>query len=255
MKKNLVLVTIPHASFFVPQNLRKMMLLADFQIKKHCDQYTDQIYRVPNAHVVEAKLSRLVADVNRAPDDIELVYKLYHDGVVVKVDDFGAQIYKHPPKIEDIFDRVEQYHAPFHKEIDDLASQVKFLIDGHSYWSKTPSVHEDAGKIRPEISLGNRDFTTCSRQATSLVVQFFEKKGFSVAVNDPYPGKYVIGYHCSRKILPGFHIEIRRDLYMNEETLAPYPDKIQHFNALMTELVELITREIEKNESMGKRFV
>ncbi len=239
-KKYPVLVVIPHASTFVPIDLRRMMTLTDREIEQASDLYTDEIFDLSNAHIVKAKLSRLVADVNRAPDDIEIKYQLYHDGVVVHVDEFGKPIYKEPPPMEEIFERVTKYHEPFHQEIEKLAPKMKFLIDAHSLLSTGPSTRHDAGEKRADIVLGNRDYTTCSRDMTIKIMHFFEERGFSVAVNDPYSGKYILGYHCSRRKLPGIQVEVNRKLYMNQKTLARKEEGIKRLRAVMRDLVDMI---------------
>ena len=239
-KKYPILVSIPHASTFVPVDLRRRMLLSDKEILSQSDLYTDEIYDVPNVHIVKAKISRIVVDMNRAPDDIEAQCKLCNDGVVVSVDEFGTKIYEEPVPEKEILERVVKYHETFHQQIDDLSGKVKFLIDGHSFWNFGPPTKDDAGKERPDISIGNREHTTCSKSDAEFIARFFEDRGFSVKINDPYIGKYVIGYHCSRRGLRGCHIEINRKLFMNEKTLRPHKQKIAHFNSLMQELIFVI---------------
>lgn len=252
-KKRPIIMSIPHASTFVPASIRKMMLISDFEIHQQSDLYTDEIYDVPNAYVVKAGISRVVADPNRAPDDIEMEYRLGSEGVIISTSENGNPIYKDPPSVDAIFERIEKYHNTFHTQIDAYASDMKFLIDGHSLRSVGPAMKHDSGKMRAEVSIGNREYTTCSREITLKAVKFFKDKGFEVKVNDPYSGKYVLGYHCSRKGLPGFQIELRRDLYMNEETLEPYPKKIKMFNTIMHELVEFLWNEIQRIEEMQQK--
>lgn len=255
VEKYPILITAPHCSTFIPTDLRKRMLLTDAQIRRNWDPYTDIIFDIPRAHVVKAKISRLVADLNRAPDDIEMEYKLSNDGVVVSVDLDGNQIYKEAPPIEKVFERVQKYHNAFHDKIDEIKPNVKFLIDGHSLRNKAPDTRADAGKERADIILGNRDFTTCSRSITQKVMNFFKDRGFSVAVNKPYKGRYLIGYHCSRRTLPGIQIEVNESLYMNEKTHRPYKEKIDDLRRIMIRLVEDIYEELEKtSESVrGKK--
>ncbi len=224
------------------------MNLTEKQIKRYYDHFTSDIYDVPNAHVLKAKISRLVADPNRAPDDIEMECRLCHDGVVVSVTEDGKRIYNEPPSLEEIFERVKKYHESFHEQIEELAGKMKFLIDGHSLWSTGPNTKKDAGNQRLDITLGNRDFTTCSRDATLKIAKFFEKEGLSVSINDPYPGKYLIGYHCSRRGLPGIQIEINQKLYMNEKTLQPNREKIMYFRHLIGELVETLANDLVKKQ-------
>jgi len=250
MKKYPILVCIPHSSTFVPAELRHLMLLSDFEIKKQSDLYTDKIFDVPGAYVIKANISRLVTDLNRAPDHIEMEYQLANDGVVISVTEDAKQIYETPPTFDIIFERVQKYHDMFHKEINELSPEMKFLIDCHSLRNIGPVTKKDANKKRADIVLGNRHFTTCTREMTNKIMDFFQKKGFSVKVNDPYEGRYVLGYHCSRRGLPGIQIEINRKLYMNEKNLKPYKKKIKALNEAVQELVEMIAGEIERTEKL-----
>jgi formiminoglutamase len=227
--------------------LRQRMLLSDFAIKSSSDLFTDQIFSVPNAYIVKANISRLVADPNRAPDDIEMESHLCAEGVVVSIDENGKLIYRKPPSEKMISERVAKYHADFHAQIDRITSKVKFLIDGHSMWSRGMAKKVDAGKMRADICLGNRDFTTCSRVDTLKIYEFFKKQNFSVALNQPYSGKFILGSHCSRKGLPGVQVEFSRKLYMHEKTLRPRQKDLKKLNRLIAELVDFIAAEIVKN--------
>ncbi len=225
------------------------MMLKDSQINKMCDPFTDIIFDVPKAYVVKARISRLVTDLNRAPDDIESEAKLSKAGVVVSIDIDGNPIYKSPPSMDMIMDRVTTYHDSFHSKIDELKPKVKFLIDGHSLRSVGPSTRSDAGQERADIILGNRDYTTCSRHMTQRVKKFFEARGFEVKINDPYKGAYLIGYHCSRKGFPGIQIEVNEKLFMNEKTHRPYKRKIEELRKTMNLLVKEIAEHLEKTNT------
>jgi N-formylglutamate amidohydrolase len=244
-----ILITIPHGSIFVPKPLRRLMNLSEFQIKKNSDPYTMDIFDIPNAHVVKGKSSRLVADLNRAPDDIEMEHHLSNRGVVVSVDIDGNPIYKTQPSIEMISDRVSQYHDAFHHKIEELKPNMKFLIDGHSMRSVTPSTKPDAGSKRADIVLGNRHYVTCSRVMTRKIMEFFEARGFKVAVNEPFTGRYIIGYHCSRSELPGIQVEFNEKLFINPKTYRPYKKNIRALQVIMTELVEMIHEELVKSSA------
>ncbi len=237
-KKKPILISIPHASFFVPKEIRDKMLLSDFEIRKIADLFTDELFDIPGCYIVKGKISRLVADVNRAPDDIESQARLGDERVVVDVTEDLRQVYAVPPTLEMIVERIKQYHDTFHAEIEKFFPKVKFLIDGHSMRGIGPTSKADAGNPRPDISLGNRGFTTCDRRITKFFVRAFEKLGYSVKVNDPYEGKYIIGCHCSRKYLPGIQIEINRRLYLNQSSLNPNGPKIQKINGELRGIVE-----------------
>jgi N-formylglutamate amidohydrolase len=83
-------------------------------------------------------------------------------------------------------------------------------------------------------------------------MRFFEARGFEVRINDPYKGAYLIGYHCSRKGLPGIQIEINEKLFMNEKTRRPYKRKIDELRKTMALLVKEIAEELEKSGGSKK---
>jgi N-formylglutamate deformylase len=244
MKKLAILAVAGHASFFVPKYIRKNMLLTDHEIKNEADLYTDQIFGLKNTHTLTGNISRLVTDLNRAPDHIEMESQLAHDGVVVSINEDSKRIYKNPPSVEKICKRIEKYHNPFHQKIEDLKPKIKFLIDGHSLRSIAPATKSDSGKKRADIVIGNRDYTTCPRTITLKIINFFKEKGYSVKLNDPYEGKYIVGFHCSRSGLYGVQIEINRKLYMNEKTLRPHKRKIAKLRNQIEELAEMLDKEL-----------
>lgn len=242
-KKQPVLITIPHCSSFISKEIKQNMLLSDFEILQETDLYTDQIFGVNNAFYIKAKLSRLVADMNRAPDELEMEQKLCAEGVVVSVNSEGKRVYKVPLTAKQIDRRIERYHDPFHKQVDDFAQKSIFMIDGHSMWPSGRATKIDSGQERPDINLGNRDYTTCTRAHTSFFKHYFEALGYSVGINYPFKGRYVIGYHCSRnkrKGVPGIQLEINQALYTNKRTLKPKKGMIKKLNHEIKTLVDLI---------------
>ena len=98
--KKPILISIPHSSFFVPKEIREKMLLSDFEIRKIADLFTDELFDIPGCYIVKGKISRLVADVNRAPDDIESQARLGDERVVVDVTEDLQQVYSTPPTLE-----------------------------------------------------------------------------------------------------------------------------------------------------------
>ncbi|MBU1992533.1 MAG: N-formylglutamate amidohydrolase [Patescibacteria group bacterium] len=243
MKKHPIIVSIPHASIFVPKDIKENMIIGERDVRNHADLYTDEIYNIKNAHVLNAKISRLIVDVNRAPDDIETECRLQVDGVVVRTTSDGKIIYKFPPSVKAICSRIEKHHDTFHDELGKKIEETgaKFLIDGHSMWAIGPKLLKDAGEKRADVCLGNRDYTSCSHLQTHFIKHFFESHGFAVAINVPYRGKFVLGFHCHRQKFPGIQIEFNRSLYLSEKTLSRKKGMTKHLNGLMEQLVEEIS--------------
>jgi N-formylglutamate deformylase len=97
---------------------------------------------------------------------------------------------------------------------------------------------EGPGVVRPDITLGDRDGTTCAPAFTAFVRDYFAGRGYSVTINDPYKGAYLLSA-CSNPdgARHSLMIELNRRLYMDEETL----EKNAGFARLQEELTGLIT--------------
>jgi len=241
-----ILVSRPHGSTHVPSTIREDMVLADKDITDYADLFTDRIFDIPQTYMVTADVSRLVVDLNRAPDHIIAQAELSYEGVVAAVTDHGKKIFQHPPNLKTIKNWIRNYHHPYHRRIKQCAPKVKFFIDGHSMHPFGPEQKPDAGKPRADIVLGNREYTTCSLATTTYVAKFFKSKGHSVKINDPYAGKYILGSYCSRHRLPGIQIEVNKGLYLDIKTLKPKKGMIEKLNAEMTELIyRLLTEHLK----------
>lgn len=242
-KKLPILVTISHAATGVPEEVKDIVALSARDILSFSDLYTDQIYNNPKVHVVQGEVGRIFVDPNRAPDDISKEYEQAEEGVTVLTTWDGRKVYSETPSSEMVETLISKYHHTFHERIDELMPEIQFLIDGHSYLPVGPGLKKDSGKKRPDINIGNVNYSTCSREQTVFFREFFVSRGFSVKINFPYIGKYILGHHCHRRripsfLVPGVQIEINQALYVDEETLKPIPGKIEELQKLFDELIE-----------------
>ncbi|MCF7917802.1 N-formylglutamate amidohydrolase [Candidatus Gracilibacteria bacterium] len=244
MEKFPILVSIPHSSLFVPKEILSNLIATQFDLRNMTDLYTDEIFSVTNAFTVFGEINRLILNLNRAPEGIKEDCQ-YSVSTTIGPD--GKRIFKTMPTIEEVQELITRYHRPFHRKIENLIKEknIKFFLDGHSMWSTRPPNMYGNGDPRPDICLGNLEYTTCGKTDTDFVRKFFESKGYTVKVNDPYTGKYNIAYHCSHDGLRGLQIEINRAIFMNEKTLEAYPEQIDKLHEEMTELVEKLAKRFE----------
>lgn len=233
-----LVISIPHGSTYIPEEIRALMPHDDHVLLNEPDLYTDRIYNIKGPTVVQARTSRIISDVNRAPDEIYTKGRMRANGVIMLSLSHGLDTFEKDPTEEQMRDWISSYHESFHRELHGAMRDALFLIDGHSLWSHSPPSQEDAGAERADIVLGNRLYTTCNAQTTQFFRHYFEKLGYSVAVNNPYMGRYVVGTHCSRLHTPGIQIEMKRSLYMDEETLEPYENVIKKLQGEIETLVE-----------------
>jgi N-formylglutamate amidohydrolase len=75
----------------------------------------------------------------------------------------------------------------------------------------------------PQIVLGDRFGAACPPRLVSFVETFFKARGYSTARNHPYAGGHATAKHGrvgGRR--HALQIEIRRDLYLNEDKVEPH---------------------------------
>ncbi len=243
-----IILSIPHASTRVPEELEGRVLLSERDLLSYSDLFTDRIFHMENARVVAADVARIFVDVNRAPDDISREYTMNEEGVIVHMTWDGKPIYTQEPTEEEIVLLLRKYHDRFHEEIDAHIPSARFLIDCHSFLPVGPPLKIDAGKPRPDICLGNSNYSTCTRQHTVFFRDFFERHGFTVSINFPYQGKYTLGRHCHRRriphfLVPGLQIELNQKLYADVQTLHPDDGKIADIHHLFCKAVSEFTTE------------
>ena len=115
-------------------------------------------------------------------------------------------------------------HAAYHDALTRALARARerfgfaILLDGHSMPSRGRLGHKDPGRTRAEVVPGDRDGTSCAPALTAHVTRHFERAGLTVAANDPYKGGFITTHHG--RPADGIHaiqIELRRDLYMNED--------------------------------------
>src|SRR3989338_167695 len=247
-----ILLSIPHSSLFVPKELRGMLKIDDKELLRNIDLFTDRLYDLEGYYKVIGTICRICVDVNRAPDDFSKEYDMGHDGVAVNTTYFGNPVYKKPPSEKLMDTIVAAYHTPYHRQIEKLMPKVKFMFDCHSYLPRGPKMKKDAGADRPDFNLGNRRFSTSTREHMVFARDFFKKRNYTVGVNVPYIGGYIIAHHCHRRrvpgtFVPGMQIEINQALYMDHDTLEPLHGNIEEMRALLQEFVDAFYGEFRKS--------
>jgi len=239
-----ILVSIPHASPVVPPEIRTQVALTEEEILHYTDLYTDQIYNIADVHLVIAEFSRVFVDVNRAPDDISQEYEKAEEGVSVLTTWDGKKVYTTQPGEHQADALIEKYHDPYHQKIEDAMPNVEFLFDCHSYLPIGPKLKPDSGKPRPDINIGNMNYSTCTREQTVFVRDYFQNLGYTVAINFPYAGKYILGHHCHRRrippfLVPGMQLEFNQSLYVEHETMKPMADRISELRKAFEGMVNV----------------
>lgn len=135
-------------------------------------------------------------------------------------------IYDRKLSVAEVRARIDRYHAPYHAA---LAAQIeqaygRFGAVWHLNLHSMPSnAYEGLGirtdKRLADFVLGDRDGSTCDPAFVALVADALRRRGYSVAINDPYKGVALIarlGRPAERR--HSLQVEVHRGLYMDEAT-------------------------------------
>lgn len=222
-----LLLHIPHSSKYIPESYLPYFRLTPetlaYEILKMTDHYTDELFHDPNDDVRRLlfPVSRLLVDPERFADDelepmtavgMGCLYSKTHNGQELKnIDEIRS-------------DLLSLYYEKHHEKFENAVSELYkkngqvLIVDCHSF-PKYPLPYELDQKLdRAEICIGTDAYHTPIEISTALV-SFFEGANFSVAVDRPFSGSIVpMKYWRKEPEIRSVMIEVRRDLYMNEET-------------------------------------
>lgn len=223
IKKDAILLHIPHSSAYIPSAFRKSIILSDNELQqellKMTDRYTDELFDWHRKVVVN--VSRLVCDVERFLDSRQESMTLKGMGICYNRTSDGA-ILRENAGILAMANAIQEYYLPHQQRMNNETGRILdeygecLIIDCHSFPSKALP-YEDSKSIRPEICIGYDEFHKDEkfiRKATEI----FLSAGYSVCVNTPFRGSYVpSNYYLKNRKVKSVMIELRRDLYMNEK--------------------------------------
>ena len=222
-----IILHIPHASKHIPDKYLKYFTLSkkdlEIELLKMTDHFTDELFdfSCSNIHQLKFPLSRLLVDVERFEEDelepmfkvgMGCIYEKTHDGKSLKL----VKDIKH----ELINKFYKTHHENFTKIVDAKLKQNNkvLIIDCHSF-PKYPLPYELNQEMdRPEICIGTDNFHT-SEKLKNLFGELFEGLNFTVKYNEPFKGSIVPLKFYNKEIrVQSIMIEVRRDLYMNEQS-------------------------------------
>ena len=221
------------------------------------DSYVDELYAAApefGAILIGALFPRSYVDPNRAADDLDPALFVgpwprplspSHRarsglGLVRRVARPGIPIYDRKLTVEEALARVDRYHAPYHRVLDEACERVhrKFGIVWHINCHSMPSQRRGKkGGHCADFVLGDRDGKTCAPELTEFVARVLRGRGYTVRVNEVYKGVEIVkrqGHPAAGR--HSLQIEVDRALYMDQKTLEKTPD----FAALQADITHLI---------------
>ena len=221
--------------------------------------------------LISANFPRTYIDPNRAVDDIDPALldgqwagpltpseksRLGY-GLIWQKMDADNLIYSEKMAVSHVLHRIQNYWRPYRDALDKAFKQTRERFGGvwHLNLHSMPNnAFERLGfgkdRVLADFVLGDRDGTTCEPGFIEVVEQSLLKHGYTVARNDPYKGVAVLA-DLGRPDLNqhSLQIEVRRPLYMNEETR----ERSDNFKVLQAHLSEATAEIAEYVKSRAVR--
>ena len=224
-----IIFHIPHSSKVIPDNTRDQFVLSDQTLKTELllmtDTYTEDLF-VSNKtehEIIIFPISRLVVDAERFVDDQLEPMSEKGMGVIYTLTSNGKKLRQPITEQERKF-LINTYYKPHHDKLKKaVGNQLKdydkiLIIDCHSFPSIPLPYEFNQTKSRPDICIGTDDFHT-PENLTQRCRQLFQKKGYSIKINEPFSGSLVPWeYYQKSKNVHSIMIEVNRKLYMDEKT-------------------------------------
>lgn len=186
-----VVVSIPHSGAYVPEDIRSAMLPG--ALLPNTDWFLKELYAfLPGMGitVISSNISRYVIDLNR--DKIEDVNgKDFWTTLVYTHNTFEKPLYPFPVRPDEIQERIEKYHAPYHTAMESLIeSKLQvfdkiLLLDLHSF---CVDFLEGADE---DISLSNYENQSSTPESIEALRRVLDDQGYKVGVNI-IRGRYIL---------------------------------------------------------------
>jgi len=225
-----ILISVPHAGFEIPSEVKTYNLLTQEEIICDGDEGASEIYAI-ESHVqayVTTDIARAFVDVNRAANDRR------PDGVVKTRTCWNVPIYVAPLPEDMIQMMIKKYYRTYHEKLTNFTSDVKFGIDCHTMAEIAPPISPDPGQKRPLVCLGNADGAFPVDWLGIMKDCFEQSFKVEVSLNEPFKGGYIIQAHASE--MPWLQVEISRTNNMdNEEKKKKFLDTIEKFYSIIAE--------------------
>ena len=207
-----VVASLPHSGELVPAAMRARLSATLQHCLLNTDWFLPQVYAfLPDLGVsmIEARYSRYVADANRSPTGPH--FGPFFRAVVPEHTAGGLPVYTTAPGDEEIAQRVSGYHADYHAGLGALLEAAHaqaprvLLLDLHSFMEPSDD----------DVCLGDARGKSCAPEVTQSFAFALRAHGFSVGVNTPFNGGYVVRRHGDAARTHALQIELRYTNYLD----------------------------------------
>jgi len=230
-----LLICLPHTGAAIPPAVESRMS-ATGRLKTDMSWHLDQVFDLSedlDATVIYSTISKLVADVDRAPTDFEVGEDSSTSCCPTLTLD-GKKIYKYEeePGAAEHEQRLLLFHDPFHKAIDAEIARLKqqhseiAVFDCQSMRSRIKGFCD---RGLPMVSLGTAEGKSCDAGLKDVVAGcFMGVTGFSIGIDDLFTGGHITRtYGDPRKGVHAMTIVVAQRAYLRHETPPFEPDRVR----------------------------
>ena len=237
-----LLVEVPRSGTLYPADFRAS---APFDaIHAAVSMHVDALFAgtpVAGGTYLVARFPNTYIDANRGLDDLDPALldgpwpqplpptekKSLGVGLVRKLARPGVPMYDHKLTRAEVEHRIRDYHEPYHRELAAILEAHRrragaaWHVSCHCMGAVGTDQAPDAGKVRPDFCIGDRDGTTSAPEFVELVTETLRGCGYRVTVNDPYKGAECVRRHgAPARATHSLQIETNKKLFMDERTFV-----------------------------------
>lgn len=228
-KNGPVIVSIPHAGTFLPDDVYKNMTAAGQSIED-TDWMVDRMYNFihqTDACLLTANYSRNYIDLNR-PTDGQGLYDAKQTlvtGLCPTVSFKGQPLYLdgHEPDQAEIQARITKVWQPYHDTIRTAIEEkvathgYAILLDAHSIKSIVPKLFD--GHL-PHLNFGTNDGSTSSGDLIAALMDYVrENSQYQCVLNGRFKGGYITRHYGNpAKSIHAIQLEMAQKIYMDENS-------------------------------------
>lgn len=257
----------PHSGCYYSESFRAQTRLDELSLRRSEDAHVDVLFGFASAlgaPMLRARHPRAFLDLNREP--FELDPRMFSEalpdfantrslrvaaglGTIPRVVADAREIYARKLSVSEALARIERLYRPYHAVLgalmDEAAAKfgIAMLIDCHSMprlVTYDPRLGPKSEKRRVDFVIGDRFGASCDERFVEIVVSCLQGFGYTVQRNRPYAGGFITEhYGRPRAGRHALQIEVARDVYMDEATLAPnarFDTVSRHLSAALAEL-------------------
>jgi N-formylglutamate deformylase len=228
-----LILHIPHSSTLIP--LKNGYCVSEEilgqEILKLTDWYTEDLFENETDINITAPFSRIFCDTERFSDDNQEIMAKYGMGVLYEKTDTGEPLRNLTPELRKHI--LDNYYWKHHNRLTESVNLQleKFgratIVDCHSFPHQPLNRALDQSPNRPDFNIGTDPLHTPAKYI-EVSIKYFESKGFTLGVDQPYSGAIVpLQYYKKDKKVQSIMLEINRKGYLNEpanEKSIRYPD-------------------------------